>query len=237
MEIDEDPFPLATSINLVAINLRVMLNAKKVGIFSPSDRVRKVWIPKQYLTYKNNFVAKGRVHVVRKWKKNGRYSYNSVEDSKQEAKNKKFSKEKNVSPREKGMNDPSRRKIPHRFIIPLTISHVQEWQVVQHKKFPQKLTITQKVRMQRQIAMEKRQLLGEMLQGKPKEVENLKEKVMPSLEKTKSGGKAIENVESICSSNKETYLRTILIGINPFSLNYSTNSITLPAFFKLKEME
>ena len=61
------------------------------------------------------------------------------------AKNKKFSKENNVFPkdrhvslREKGIDDPSRRKIPQRFIVPPTISHVKEW----HKKFPQKLTIT-----------------------------------------------------------------------------------------------
>ena len=30
---------------------------------------------------------------------------------------------------------------------------------------------------------------------------------------------------------------TILIDTNPFSLNYSTSLLTLPAFFKLKEME
>ena len=60
---------------------------------------------------------------------------------------------------------------------------------------------------------------------------------MPSLEKPKSGGKAIENVESICSSNEETYLGTILIGTNPFSLNYSTSSLTFLALFKLKEIE
>ena len=60
---------------------------------------------------------------------------------------------------------------------------------------------------------------------------------MPSLEKTKSGGKAIEDVESICSSNEETYLGTILIGTNHFSLNYSTSSLTFPTFFKLKEIE
>ena len=71
-----------------------------------------------------------------------------------------------------------------------------------------------------------------MLQGKLKEAENLKEKVMPSLEQTKFGGKAIENVESICSSNKEIDLGTILIGTNLFSLNYSTGSLTSPAFFK-----
>ena len=79
----------------------------------------------------------------RKWKKNGRYPYHSFEDSKHETKNKKFSKEKNVSPkerhvspRENGMNDPSRRKIPQRFIVSPTISPVQEWHVVQHKKCP-----------------------------------------------------------------------------------------------------
>ena len=51
--------------------------------------------------------------------KNGRYPYHSFENSKQEVKNKTFFKEKNVSPkdrhvslREKGMNDPLRRKIP-----------------------------------------------------------------------------------------------------------------------------
>ena len=60
---------------------------------------------------------------------------------------------------------------------------------------------------------------------------------MPSLEKTKYGGKVTENVESICSSNEETYLGTILIGTNLISLNYSITSLTLPAFFKSKEME
>ena len=60
------------------------------------------------------------------------------------------------------------------------------------------------------------QLSREMLQGKPKEAENLNEKVMASLEKTKSEEKAIENVESICSSNEETYFGTILIGTNHF---------------------
>ena len=60
---------------------------------------------------------------------------------------------------------------------------------------------------------------------------------MPSLEKTKFGGKATENVESICSSNKETNFGNILICTNLISLNYSTNSLTLPTFFKSKEIE
>ena len=62
--------------------------------------------------------------VAKEREKSGRYPYQSSEDSKQEIKKKKFSKEKNVSPKErhislgeKGMNDPSRRKMPLRFII------------------------------------------------------------------------------------------------------------------------
>ena len=101
MVIDEDPFPLTASFNIPATNSRAMLNAKKAGRFSPSARVRKVWIPKQYLTYKNNFTTKGRVPITREWKKNGRYLYHSFEDSKHEAKNKKFSKRNNVSPKER----------------------------------------------------------------------------------------------------------------------------------------
>ena len=42
-----------------------------------------------------------------------------------------------------------------------------------------------------------------MLQGKPKEVENLKEKVMPSIKKTKYGGKATENVELFTVQTKK----------------------------------
>ena len=40
--IDEDLFPPAASINIVATDSRAMLNEKKAGIFSPSARVRKV---------------------------------------------------------------------------------------------------------------------------------------------------------------------------------------------------
>ena len=46
MMIDEDPFPPTASINIATTDSRAMLNAKKVGRFSPSVRVRKVWIPK-----------------------------------------------------------------------------------------------------------------------------------------------------------------------------------------------
>ena len=52
----------------------------------------------------------------------------------------------------------SRRKIIIQFVVPSLVSPGQEWHVVQHKKFPQNLTRTQKRRMQRQRAIEKRKL-------------------------------------------------------------------------------
>ena len=73
MMIDEDPFPPVASINIAATDSRAMLNAKKAGRFSPTARVRKVWIPKRYLTYKNDLAAKRRGPIDREWKKNGRY--------------------------------------------------------------------------------------------------------------------------------------------------------------------
>ena len=46
MLIDEDPFPPVASINIVATNLRAVLNAKNAGRFSPNAKIRKVWISK-----------------------------------------------------------------------------------------------------------------------------------------------------------------------------------------------
>ena len=44
--IDEDPFPLAASINTIAFEFKALLTAKKVEEFSPNTKIRKVWIPK-----------------------------------------------------------------------------------------------------------------------------------------------------------------------------------------------
>ena len=88
--------------------------------------------------------------------------------------------------------------------------------------------------------MEKRQLNEvpkETPEMKTKESEKLKKESMPSPEKIKFGRRAIENAKSICNSNKETDSRIILICTIPISLNYSTSYLTLPAFFKSKEME
>ena len=60
---------------------------------------------------------------------------------------------------------------------------------------------------------------------------------MPSPEKIKFGRIAIEDAKSICNLDKEIYLGIILIGTIPISLNCSTSPLTLPAFFKSKEME
>ena len=134
----------------------------------------------------------------------------------------------------------SKRKIPPRFVVPPPISPGQELHMVKHKKFPQKLTITQKRIMQRQRAMEKRQLNEvpkEALEKKTKESEKLKEEAMSSPEKTKFGRRDIKDAKSICNSDKETDSIIILIGTIPISLNCSTNFLTFPAFFKSKEME
>ena len=49
--------------------------------FSPSAKARNVWIPKQYLTYKNDLAAKMKVSRTREKGKNGRYLYHPFEDS------------------------------------------------------------------------------------------------------------------------------------------------------------
>ena len=102
--------------------------------------------------------------TTREKEKNGRYPYHS----KQEIKKEKPFKEKNFPPKErhtfperKGRNT-SKRKIPPRFVVPFLVPPEQKWHVLQHKKFPQKLTITQKRRMKRLRAMEKWKLLEEM---------------------------------------------------------------------------
>ena len=56
MVIDKDPFPPMASINIATTNLRVVLNAKKDEGFSLNARIRKVWIPKQYLVHRDDLV-------------------------------------------------------------------------------------------------------------------------------------------------------------------------------------
>ena len=93
--------------------------------------------------------VKGKVSTTRKKENNERYPYHS----KQEIKKEKPSKEKNVASKERHTfsegkgRDTLRRKIPQRFVVLPLVPPEQKWYVVQHNKFPQKLTITQKKRM------------------------------------------------------------------------------------------
>ena len=59
----------------------------------------------------------------------------------------------------------------------------------------------------------------------------------PTSKKTKFKRKVIENEESSCGFDEEMDLKTILIGTFIVSLKCSTTSLTLPYFFKSKEME
>ena len=77
--------------------------------------------------------------------------------------------------------------------------------------------------MQRLRAMGKRKLPKEMPQGKSKEVENLREEMRHTPNKTKFGQKATKDDESSCESDEELDLRTILISTFPISLKCSTN--------------
>ena len=72
----------------------------------------------------------------REWKKNRMYPYHFFENSNQEAKNKKFSKEKNVSPKKRhvsprgrSMNDSVKRKMHPRFVSSPPVSPGKEWHV------------------------------------------------------------------------------------------------------------
>ena len=75
--IDEDPFPLVASINIAATDLRAMLNVKNDRRFSPNVRIRKVWIPKQYVVHKDKLVVKEKLSTTREKEKSGRYPYHS----------------------------------------------------------------------------------------------------------------------------------------------------------------
>ena len=58
----------------------------------------------------------------------------------------------------------------------------------------------------------------------------------PTSKETKFRRKAIKDEESSCESDEEMDLRTIMIGTFPICLKCSTISLTLPYFFKSKEM-
>ena len=112
--------------------------------------------------------------------------------------------------------------------------------MVEYKKFPQRLSKTQKMRMQRQIAIDKRQLIDvhdKTLLEEAMELEKVEERMVPSVEKKKFGRKATEDMKSMSSASEVMDSETLLIGEIPISLNWSTISLTFLAIFKLKKAE
>ena len=134
--IDEDSYLPVASINITAFDFKALIDSNKARGIPPSVRIIKAWISKQYLTYKNDMARERGMFGVREKKKRGHPNHSCGKKSMglgKEAKKKKFSKEKNVSPKERhasprknGMNNPLRRKMHSRFVISPTISSLPE---------------------------------------------------------------------------------------------------------------
>ena len=89
--------------------------------------------------------------------------------------------------------------------------------------------------MQRQRVADRRQpinVLVEIQKEDAMELEKVKKGMVPSLEKTKFGRKATEDMESMSSVDEVMDSKALMIGEIPISLNYSTISLTLPTIFK-----
>ena len=98
---------------------------------------------------------------------------------------------------------------------------------------------TQKRRMQRQRAVDRRQHIDvsvEIQKEDAMELEKVKEGMVPSLEKTKFGRKAIEDMESMSSADEVMDSKALMIGEIPISLNCSTVSLTLPTISSKKKL-
>ena len=127
-----------------------------------------------------------------------------------------------------------------RCIIRPRVSPGQRWHVVQHKKFPQMLSKTQKRGMQRQRAVDRRQLIDvpdkTLMEGAMK-LKKVKEGMIPTLEKIKLGMKATKDMESMGNADEVMDLEALLIGEIPISLTCYTISLTFPTIFKSKKAE
>ena len=69
------------------------------------------------------------------------------------------------------------------------------------------------------------------------ELEKVNEGIVPSLEKTKFGRKAIENMELMSSVDEVMDSEALMIGEIPISLNCSTISLKLLTIFKSKKIQ
>ena len=93
--------------------------------------------------------------------------------------------------------------------------------MIQHKKFPQRLSKTHKRTMLRQRVIDKRQfidVLDKTLLEEAMELEKVKEEMVHSLEKTKFGRKATKDMESMSIADEVMDSRALLIGEISISL-------------------
>ena len=67
--VDEHPFSLVASVNIAATDMRVVLHEEKDERFSLNVRIRKVWIPKQYMVYKDELTIKGNMSTTKEKEK------------------------------------------------------------------------------------------------------------------------------------------------------------------------
>ena len=74
MVVDKNPFPLVASVNIPATDLRAVLNEKEDEKFSLDVKIRKVWVPKQYLIYKDELTVKRKVSTAREKEKKRKVS-------------------------------------------------------------------------------------------------------------------------------------------------------------------
>ena len=96
------------------------------------------------------------------------------------------------------------------------------------------------MRMQRKIAVDRRQLIDvpmEIQDEDAMELEKVKEGMVPRLEKTKFGKKATNDMESMSRVDEVVESEALMTGEIPISVNFSIVSLTLPTIFKSKKTE
>ena len=93
--------------------------------------------------------------------------------------------------------------------------------------------------MQRQRAADRMQLIDvpfEIQKEDAMEIEKVKEGMVPSLEKTKFGRKATEDMESMSNVDEVMDSEALMIGEIPIYFNCSIVSLTLSTIFKSKKI-
>ena len=63
---------------------REVLNEKDDEKFSPNVKIRKIWVPKQYLVYRDELAVQGKMSLARETEKNGKYPHHSKQEIKKE---------------------------------------------------------------------------------------------------------------------------------------------------------